>query len=115
MLFFGKNFPRPHLRSNPPSACGLPTKCMWASHQYLVDIPVIFILQPGSIEAGVSPMSNVEEQSLLIFDANWTGSGFRFPADIFLCFFDQRPIAEKYRGALVNGISADIEQGSDAI
>jgi hypothetical protein len=69
-VFPGKIFPG----KTPPAE--QPTKCMWASHQLLwasnkllVGIPVIVIRQPGSNEAGVSPLRNLGEQ--LRFQVNW--------------------------------------------
>jgi hypothetical protein len=38
--------------------------CMWASHQLLVGNPVIFMLQSGSIKAGISPLHFQGEQYL---------------------------------------------------
>jgi hypothetical protein len=54
-------FYRPNSGDKTPPA-EQPTKCMWASHQVHVGIPVIFIRQPGSIAARAFPLRDHGEQ-----------------------------------------------------
>jgi hypothetical protein len=44
-----------------------PTSYVWASHQLLVGIPLIFIRQPGSIGTGALPLRNLREQLHIFF------------------------------------------------